>query len=220
MYQHHWVGTEQEKLPVGKIVCVGRNYVEHAQELNNPIPCEPLIFMKPSTCYQHFEGRIELDRSLGEHHYEAELALLVGEQIDKHHLQPLSAIKGIGLALDLTLRDEQTKLKNQGHPWERAKAYDGSCPITPFTAVSAVAELENLEFQFWQNDQLVQYGQTNLMIFSFEKLVKSITQFCTLLPGDVILTGTPKGVGKLEDNAYLSLQLNDAPKFDAHLTLR
>ncbi|MBD1584417.1 fumarylacetoacetate hydrolase family protein [Pseudoalteromonas sp. S16_S37] len=220
MYTHQWASGQKVDLPLGKIVCVGRNYVEHAQELNNLIPSEPLIFMKPSTSYQSFKEEIKLDKSLGEHHYEAELALLIGERLDKHHTSPLEAIVGVGLALDLTLRDMQSELKQQGYPWERAKAYDGSCPITPFVAVNTLAALQNLEFRFWQNNQLMQHGNTDLMIFSFAQLLQSISQFCTLMPGDVILTGTPKGVGKLEDKALLSLQLNDQPKFEAQVKLQ
>ncbi|NOU52939.1 isomerase/hydrolase [Pseudoalteromonas sp. JBTF-M23] len=220
MYKHQWVNGQKMDLPEGKIVCVGRNYVEHAQELNNPIPCAPLIFMKPTTSYQSFSEEITLDKSLGEHHYEAELALLIGEKVDKHHASPLEAITGVGLALDLTLRDMQSELKQQGHPWERAKAYDGSCPITPFVAINTLADLHTLEFRFWQNKQLMQQGNTDLMIFSFEQLLKSVSQFCTLMPGDVILTGTPKGVGKLENKALLSLQLNGHPKFDAQVKLQ
>ncbi|CAH9064400.1 putative protein YcgM [Pseudoalteromonas holothuriae] len=220
MYKHHWVTGQEVNLAAGKVVCIGRNYAAHAQELNNPIPLEPLIFMKPNTSFQSFDGEVELDSSLGAHHYEAEVALLIGEKIDKHSISVINAVVGIGLALDLTLRAEQTKLKKQGYPWERAKSYDGSCPITAFVPVNSLAQLNHIEFRFWQNDELMQHGHSNMMIFSFEQLLTNISQFCTLLPGDVILTGTPEGVGKLEDNSRLCLQLNDGPRHYAQISFQ
>ncbi|WP_105169337.1 fumarylacetoacetate hydrolase family protein [Pseudoalteromonas sp. T1lg23B] len=220
MYRHQWVNGKQIDLPAGKVVCVGRNYVAHAKELNNPIPSVPLIFIKPTTTYQAFDGEMMLDADLGTHHYEAEIALLIGKKLDKHSSAPLEGVVGIGLALDLTLRDEQDKLKKLGHPWERAKAYDGSCPITAFSPVTSIEQLQNNEVRFWLNDELKQVGHSQMMIFPYEKLLFEICRFCTLLPGDVILTGTPEGVGKLMNNASLRLQLNDKKPFTAHVSIQ
>ncbi|OHU85999.1 MULTISPECIES: fumarylacetoacetate hydrolase family protein [Pseudoalteromonas] len=215
MYKHQWVNGTEANLPAGKVVCVGRNYVAHAKELNNPVPSVPLLFIKPTTTYQPFTGDIVLDAALGAHHYEAEIALLIGKQLDKHSTSVLDAVVGVGLALDVTLRDEQDKLKKLGQPWERAKAYDGSCPITAFSPITSIEQLKNNEVRFWLNNELKQVGHSQHMIFSYEKLLSDICQFCTLLPGDVILTGTPEGVGKLTNNAEVRLQLNEEKPFTA-----
>ncbi|MBR8841890.1 fumarylacetoacetate hydrolase family protein [Pseudoalteromonas sp. JC3] len=207
MYQH--IDNENNKisLPAGKIVCVGRNYVAHAKELDNPIPSSPLLFIKPATSLVPFNNEMKLDAALGEHHYEAELALLVGTKIDAKTPAPLKHIAGIGLALDLTLRDLQSELKAQGHPWERAKAYDNSCPATPFVPCDENTFAECIEYRFWQNGELKQHGDSSLMIFPIAELLKDIARYFTLQPGDIVLTGTPKGVGSLAHGDELTLQL-------------
>lgn len=218
MYSHKWSDGSKMELPVGKVVCIGRNYAEHAQELNNPVPDKPILFIKPKTALTSFSGAFSLAARLGDHHYEAELALLVGETITRNTVSPLHCIAGVGLALDLTLREVQAELKAKGHPWERAKAYDNSCPVTPFKDVS-VQKGDEFEFRFWQNDELKQHGITSQMVFSLEALVREISQVFTLEPGDIILTGTPKGVGALKHEDQLILQLGSSEPYRAQVTI-
>ncbi|MCF6442243.1 fumarylacetoacetate hydrolase family protein [Pseudoalteromonas luteoviolacea] len=209
MYQHKWVSGEAISFPAGKAVCIGRNYVAHAQELNNPIPESPLLFIKPASAFCDFSPAFTINEQLGEHHYEAELVLLVGETITADTLEPLSHICGIGLGLDLTLRHLQSQLKAQGHPWERAKAFDGSACLSAFIPAKELELTQPLEFRFWQNGQLRQYGETDKMIFKLDHLLQEVTRYFTLQPGDIVMTGTPQGVGKLNVGDSLALQLGD-----------
>lgn len=210
-YQHHWLNGQSLELPAGKAVCVGRNYVAHIQELNNLVPDEPLLFMKPNSSFQALNERVQLNAFLGEHHYEAELVLLVGEQIDHNTVTPLNGILGVGLGLDLTLRDVQTKLKTQGYPWERAKAYDGSCVLTPFLPIADIEDVESIEYRFWINNEQKQVGKVPLMIKSLGELLVEISKSFTLYPGDIVMTGTPEGVGQLHHGDHLQLQIDQHP---------
>ncbi|QOR40434.1 fumarylacetoacetate hydrolase family protein [Billgrantia diversa] len=194
--------------PLGKIVCVGRNYADHAKELNNPIPSEPLLFIKPATSAASFDAPIEAPFARGEVHYEAELALLIGERLS--HATPGEAeraIVGIGLALDLTLRDLQARLKEKGHPWEVAKAFDGACPLTDFLPLDRVPNWSALSFELEINGELRQHGEGADMLFPVPTLVAEMSRHFTLDPGDVVLTGTPAGVGELQRGATLRLSL-------------
>ncbi|AOT06522.1 fumarylacetoacetate hydrolase family protein [Pseudoalteromonas luteoviolacea] len=215
MYQHKWVSGETISLPAGKAVCIGRNYVAHAQELNNPIPESPLLFIKPASAFCDFGPAFTINEQLGEHHYEAELVLLVGETITANTQEPLSNICGIGLGLDLTLRHLQSQLKAQGHPWERAKAFDGSACLSAFMPVEGLELTPPLEFKFWQNDQLKQHGETDKMIFKLDHLLQEISRYFTLQPGDIVMTGTPQGVGKLAKGDRLKLELGEAHQWQA-----
>lgn len=195
------------KYPCTKVVCVGRNYREHAEELNNPIPNEPLLFIKSSNTLVDLEQPILLPKGQGSCHHELEIALLVGERLDASSQNYLSAIQGVALALDLTLRDLQASLKSKGHPWERAKSFDGACPISHFVSLSPISELANLQFSMTNNGKLVQQGCSQQMIFGIKSLLHSITACFTLYPGDIVLTGTPKGVAELSSGDQLSLDL-------------
>lgn len=220
MYKHQWQSKQFINLPTGKVVCIGRNYVEHAKELDNPIPSSPLLFIKPATSLVAFDNEVTLNAALGEHHYEAELALLIGTKIDAGTSAPLTHIAGVGLALDLTLRDLQSELKAQGHPWERAKAYDNSCPITPFVPCDENTFTKSIEYRFWQNGELKQHGDSSLMIFPITELLKEVSRYFTLQPGDIVLTGTPKGVGSLAQGDKLKLQLQQHPTWHSEVILK
>lgn len=196
--------------PSRKVVCVGRNYLAHAQELDNPVPTEPLIFNKPSTSLVDLRQPLRLPAMAGPVHFELELALLIGQTLTRATAaEALQAVVGYGLALDLTLRDQQSRLKSQGHPWELAKAFDGSCPISPFIRPD---ELENplaeLEIALSIDGLLAQKGQVGQMIFAPAELLAYISQWLTLQPGDIVLTGTPAGVGPLQAGQSLILSLN------------
>ncbi|WP_133406464.1 fumarylacetoacetate hydrolase family protein [Parashewanella tropica] len=190
-----------------KIVCVGRNYAEHAKELNNPIPKEPLLFIKPTTALCDFEQPINVSQAPYPIHYEAELAILIGNKLTKVSPEQANrAIEGIGAALDLTYRDLQTKLKAKGHPWEIAKAFDNSCPITRFINFDK-HDLNALEYRFFINEKLRQHGKTQNMLVNIPDLLSYISQHFTLEKGDIVLTGTPAGVGELIKGDKLKLEV-------------
>ncbi|WKE65529.1 fumarylacetoacetate hydrolase family protein [Gallaecimonas kandeliae] len=203
-----WRSGEPLPWATTKVVCVGRNYAEHAKELGNAVPEKPLLFMKPSTALVDLEAGFSLPADRGEVHFECELAVLLGEPLTKaSEAQASAAIAGIGLALDLTLRELQNELKAKGQPWELAKAFDGSCPVSPLVPVAEVGALDALRFQLYQNGELRQDGASSDMITPIPGLLSYISQHFSLKPGDLVLTGTPKGVGKLALGDSLRLVL-------------
>ena len=164
-----------------KIVCVGRNYVEHIRELNNEMPTEPVIFIKPNSSISE-----ELNSSSDEEiHYEGEITFLV----------LFDELAGVGFGLDLTKRAVQTNLKAKGLPWERSKAFDRSAVFSEFVAFEG--ETDTLRMELWINGQLVQQGSYELMLNKPEALLQEVGRFLTLEEGDLLMTGTPSGVGKL-----------------------
>nr|WP_299243700.1 fumarylacetoacetate hydrolase family protein [uncultured Halomonas sp.] len=190
--------------PLGKIVCVGRNYAEHARELNNPVPSAPLLFIKPATSAVVLEEPIKMPTEGSEVHFETELALLIGETLTRATPQSAEkAVAGIGLALDLTLRDVQAQLKEKGHPWEIAKAFDGACPLSSFVAIENAPNWNSLTFSLDIDGERRQSGHTSDMLFQIPALLAQMSQHFTLEPGDVVLTGTPAGVGPLPLGAEL-----------------
>ncbi|GGY46636.1 hypothetical protein GCM10011297_19350 [Bacterioplanes sanyensis] len=194
--------------PIGKIVCVGRNYADHAAELNNPVPDSPLLFIKPGCCAVNVTSDFTIPTEQGEVHHELEIALLMGETPHKDD-DIVSAIAGVGLALDLTLRDVQQQLKSKGHPWERAKAFAGACPLTEFVAAEQVEDWQALTLSLHRNGQLQQHGCSRDMLFPIEHLLSDIHSAFGLQAGDVVLTGTPAGVGPLAVGDELLLSLNN-----------
>ncbi|SFR52831.1 2-keto-4-pentenoate hydratase/2-oxohepta-3-ene-1,7-dioic acid hydratase (catechol pathway) [Marinobacter daqiaonensis] len=208
-YQHRWYNDTTIDWPVGKVVCVGRNYVAHARELNNPVPSQPLLFMKPATSVVALDAPLLLPSGTGPVHYETELAILIGKPLTRANgTQAKEAIAGVGLALDLTLRDLQTQLKADGHPWERAKAFDGACPLSSFVPVSDFGDIAGAGFSLTIDGELRQKGNTADMITPVLPLIIHISETFTLRPGDVVLTGTPAGVGALESGQKLLLSLD------------
>jgi 2-keto-4-pentenoate hydratase/2-oxohepta-3-ene-1,7-dioic acid hydratase in catechol pathway len=195
-------------LPLGKVVCVGRNYMDHIEEMNNQVSDIPLLFMKPSTALVDLRELLVIPTNQGECHNELEVALLIAAKMTKVDLvQASKGVYGIGLGLDLTLRDEQQRLKQLGQPWERAKAFDGSCPLSPFVFLNPLSQNDHFTFQLHINERLVQSGDTKLMLTPMLQLIAEISQYFTLLPGDVILTGTPKGVGPMHVDDKITVVL-------------
>ena len=195
--------------PLGKIVCVGRNYAEHAKELNNPIPKEPILFIKPASSAVQMAGNIDIPQGQGSVHHELEIAVLIGESLRNASEEEVdAAIAGIGLSLDLTLRDVQSQLKEKGHPWERAKAFDGACPLAEFIKADEFIDLNAIELKLTKNGNLQQQGSSADMLFSILPLIAHMSEHFTLNPGDVILTGTPAGVGPLESGDSLDAELS------------
>jgi len=168
-----------EKIIPCKIVCVGRNYVEHIKELNNEIPSEPVYFIKPNTSISE---EIFYKEGLN---YEGEISFLIKNK----------KIVGVGFGFDLTLRDVQTKLKQKGLPWERAKAFKGAVVFSDFIKID---DIKNLEVEVIRNDEVVQRGGIELMIYKPEFLVEDIDEIFNLLDYDIIMSGTPKGVGEIK----------------------
>ncbi len=215
-YQHRFVDGEVVNLPVGKVVCVGRNYAAHARELGNPVPAEPVLFMKPATALVDLEAPLRLPTHGIELHHEVELAVLIGSRLSRaKKAETETAIAGYGVALDLTLRDVQARLKADGHSWELAKAFDGSCPLSPFACPKDVPDLGDCTLRLWVDGKLQQDGNTRDMIVKVPVLLAYISEFFTLEPGDVVLTGTPAGVGPLSGGEALVLGLGENLHFPA-----
>ncbi|MBN2348215.1 MAG: fumarylacetoacetate hydrolase family protein [Bacteroidales bacterium] len=187
-----------------KIICIGRNYIEHAKELNNPVPAEPIFFMKPdSAIIKNGKPFFYPDFSKDIHH-ELEIVLKInrlGKNIDKKFAHRY--FNEIGLGIDFTARDLQQKQKEGGKPWEIAKAFDGSAPLGTFIKVSRFPDIHTINFSLKINGNPVQQGNTKDMIFSFEDLIAYVSRFVTLKTGDLIFTGTPAGVGPVQINDRL-----------------
>tara|TARA_B100000683_G_scaffold262487_1_gene289639 strand:+ start:1156 stop:1767 length:612 start_codon:yes stop_codon:yes gene_type:complete len=182
-----------------KIICIGRNYVAHAKELNNPIPKQPVVFFKPDTAllkhakpfyYPDFSNNI---------HYEAEIVLKICK--NGKHIQEKFAHKyyqEITIGIDLTARDIQDECKIKGHPWERAKAFDNSAILGDFINTSSLKSINNIGFYLTINKQRVQNGESKDMLFSIDQIISNVSKFVSLKQGDLIFTGTPSGVGPIK----------------------
>lgn len=192
-----------------KIVCVGRSYADHAKELGNAIPDRPVLFIKPPSALGSLEQGIDWNRSLGNCHHECELTLRIDRKLTAvtDPQQALNAIGAVTLGLDLTLRDLQDELKKKGHPWERAKAFDGSCVLADWVDVAEIQDWMNVYYTLEVNDHIRQTGDTALLIFDIASLLCDISQAFTLEPGDVVMTGTPAGVAALQSGDQLSMRL-------------
>lgn len=185
--------------PIGKLVCVGRNYAEHAKEMGNEIPKEPLLFLKPASAVIHSGEDVEHPSYSDELHHEVELVLLIGKTI-KHATdnEAEDAIAGYGVGLDMTLRDVQSELKSKGHPWTLAKGFDTSAVLSEFI-LKEEYELKGTEkIALSVNGEVKQSAALDALIFPPAELLKYITSKFTLEEGDLVFTGTPAGVGKVE----------------------
>ena len=179
-----------------KFICIGRNYADHAKELNNPIPSRPVVFMKPASALLVNGKPFYYPEFTKDLHYEAELVLKIGK--NGRHVQPefaLDYIQEIGLGIDFTARDLQAELKAKSHPWELAKAFDGSAVLGSFVKPAEVSGYSNLEFYLEKNGERVQHGFRKDMLFSFQDIICFVSQYFKLQMGDLIYTGTPAGVG-------------------------
>lgn len=180
-----------------KIICVAKNYAAHAAELDSTVPTQPTFFIKPNSALCDFAGPLNLPQGRGEVHHEIELALVIGRRVTKPEQATLDVVAGYALALDLTLRTLQTELREQGYPWEAAKAFAGACPIAPMLPRDAIADPQDLRIGFAVNGETRQDDSTNLMVYQIPRLLEDATVAFGLEAGDLLLTGTPVGVGKL-----------------------
>jgi 2-keto-4-pentenoate hydratase/2-oxohepta-3-ene-1,7-dioic acid hydratase in catechol pathway len=202
--------NDSMRAPIGKVVCVGRNYAEHARELGNEIPKSPILFMKPASSVVSVRNDIVRPdpAKYGDTHYEAELCIQLSADLSAATVeQAQQAIGAVTLGLDLTLRDLQSKLKEKGHPWERAKCFDGACVLADWLEPQAFADFSQVNYQLTINDELRQDGDSAFMLFSVYELLAEISHAFSLQAGDVIMTGTPSGVGVLQANDQLTLTL-------------
>jgi acylpyruvate hydrolase len=182
-----------------KIICIGRNYSEHAIELKNAVPSEPVFFMKPDTALLKDGQAFYLPEFSKEIHHEVELVLLIsktGKNIAEKFAQ--NYFEKIGIGIDFTARDLQQNCKEHGLPWEKAKAFDGSAPLGDFELKSTLADLGNIDFSLKINGELKQKGNSSDMLFNFEKIIAHVSKYITLKTGDLIYTGTPAGVGPVK----------------------
>ncbi len=203
MHRVH-LGNSEKTYRVGKIICLGRNYLDHIRELGNKVPDRAVIFCKPASSLLPDGGSIIIPDYSDDCHHELELALLVGKT-GKHikEADALSYLAGYGVALDLTLRDLQSELKSKGLPWELAKGFDTSCPISAITAADQVKNPNNLQLSLKVNNEIRQQGNTAQMMRSVEEILVEVSTFYTLEPGDLILTGTPAGVSRIKSGDRL-----------------
>ncbi|QRG77472.1 fumarylacetoacetate hydrolase family protein [Citrobacter sp. R56] len=210
MYQHHnWQGALLD-YPVSKVVCVGSNYAKHIKEMGSATPEEPVLFIKPETALCDLRQPLAIPANMGSVHHEVELAVLIGatlRQATEDHVR--KAIAGYGVALDLTLRDIQGKMKKAGQPWEKAKGFDNSCPLSGFIPVAEFKDdPQNTMLSLSINGEMRQHGTTADMIHPIIPLIAYMSKFFTLKAGDVVLTGTPEGVGPLHSGDELTVSFN------------
>jgi len=190
--------TSGRHFPIGKILCIGRNYSDHIKELGNATPEAPVIFIKPASSVIGEGDAIVIPPYSRECHFEVELALLIGRKgKDIAVDQAMDYIAGYGVGIDLTLRDVQDVQKKKGLPWEIAKGFDSACPLSAFVEASGVADPQNLQLRLTVNGRIRQDGNTSMMIHSIPAVISHMSGCFTIEPGDVILTGTPAGVGRV-----------------------
>lgn len=187
-----------EEIEIGKIVCVGRNYAEHAKELGSEIPKFPLIFLKPASTVIFSGDKVEHPDYSNNLHYEAELVLLVTKKIKNGNLEEAgNAIGGYSVGLDMTLRDLQNEFKDKGEPWTLAKVFDGCAVLTEFVAKENYKLNENENIFLEVNGTVKQNSTLDKMIFNVREIVSYISKKMSLEKGDLIFTGTPEGVGRV-----------------------
>jgi 2-keto-4-pentenoate hydratase/2-oxohepta-3-ene-1,7-dioic acid hydratase in catechol pathway len=192
------IKNSTEKTPVGKVVCVGRNYAEHARELGNEIPEKPVVFLKPNTAIIYSGDKIIYPGFSEDMHHEVELVLLIGKKVKNVDTKKAEeAISGYGVGLDMTLRDVQSELKKKGHPWTIAKGFDTSAVLSDFVLKEDYKLTLNEIISLSINGTIKQRSKLNTMIFAPSKIVEYISSLMTLEEGDLIFTGTPSGVGKV-----------------------
>lgn len=211
----------KEPIPVGKIVCIGRNYVAHIEELKNERPSAPMFFIKPTTALVPLEAPIVIPPYSQAARHELELAVILGKTLrNAKEAEVMPAIAGYAVALDVTLVDVQEQCKKKGHPWEIAKGFDGSCPISAFVPASQVPDPQDVMIRMWVNGQARHNDSTKLMIYSITNLVADASRYFTLEPGDIVLTGTPAGVGPLEPGDKLEMEIEHVGRYTSSVAKR
>ncbi len=202
VFTHH--RTPIIKHQIMKIICIGRNYADHISELNNERPEEPVIFLKPDSSILLKQHPFVIPEFSDDVHHEVEVLVKINK-VGKYIYTKFAHkyYDEIGLGIDFTARDLQSKLKEKGLPWEKAKAFDGSAVISDFLSIKEFDSIENINFELRNNKQVVQSGNTSQMLWKVDEIISVVSQYFTLKKGDVIFTGTPSGVAKVNPNDVL-----------------
>ena len=205
---------KSEPIQVGKIICIGRNYVAHIEELNNERPSAPMFFIKPTTALAPIDEPIRIPSYSQKARHELELALILNKKLFQcQEADVLPAIDGYAVSIDVTLQDVQDRCKEKGYPWEIAKGFDGSCPISEFVPASSIPDPQDLMIVMRVNGKLRHNDSTKLMIWQIPAIVAAASKYFTLEPGDIVLTGTPAGVGPLEPGDKLEMEIDHVGKY-------
>ena len=207
------IKNSEKKYEIGKLVCVGRNCAEHAQELGNEIPEFPLVFIKPSSAVIFDGEEIVIPKFSNEVHHEAELLLLIGKKIKNATIEESEeAVIAFGVGLDMTARDVQDQLKKKGHPWTISKCFDTSAVLSDFVSKENYNLIGNEVITLKVNGEIKQNSSIDKMIFNWKEIVKFISHEMTLEEGDIIFTGTPKGVGKVLKDDVIETEITNIGK--------
>jgi len=211
--------NSNKEFTVGKIVCVGRNYAEHAKELGNEVPVKPVIFLKPASALVYSGDEVVHPDFSNEMHHEVELVLLIGKDVSKANLKEAeNAIIGYGVGLDMTLRDIQSEAKIKGHPWTISKCFDTSAVVSDFVLKENCTLTLDEEISLSINGIIKQKDQLNKMIFNPAQIVEYISSLMMLEEGDLIFTGTPKGVSKVNRGDKLEAKLSGVAKLECGIS--
>ncbi|MDW7644406.1 MAG: fumarylacetoacetate hydrolase family protein [Desulfuromonadales bacterium] len=201
--------SSQKVFRVGKIVCLARNYADHIKELGNEVPDKPVLFIKPATSIIRDGENVVIPAYSNDCHYEVELAVLIGKYAKNvAERDAMSHVAGYGIAIDMTLRDVQSELKAKGLPWEIAKGFDTACPLSDFVAASEVEDPHDLGIRLSVDGQVRQDASTALMMRRLPAIIQAISAIFTLEEGDIILTGTPAGVGPVGRGSRLRAEID------------
>ena len=201
--------------PLGKIVCVGRNFAAHAREMGVAPPAEPLLFLKPSTSLAHHGDRIAYPGFTSDLHHEVELVVRIGDRLrDAGEAEAAAAIDGYGVGIDLTARDVQAGAKASGSPWAVAKGFDGAAPVSELWELPGGRLPSPLRLRLSVDGTLRQDGSTAVMLLPVERLLAFISTRFTLLPGDLVFTGTPEGVGPIPRGARVEASVEPGPRLE------
>ncbi|RIV67585.1 fumarylacetoacetate hydrolase family protein [Flagellimonas aequoris] len=201
-----------------KLICIGRNYVDHIDELNNERPEEPVVFIKPDSAILPKEQDFYIPEFSNDVHYEVEVLVKI-KKVGKHIAKEFAHkyYDEIGLGIDFTARDLQSKLKAKGLPWEKAKGFDGAAVIGNWVPKSKFKSVDDLRFSLSKNGEKVQNGNTALMLWKIDEIIAHVSTYFMLKKGDIIFTGTPAGVGKVSPNDYLVGSLEDEKLFEINV---
>jgi acylpyruvate hydrolase len=198
-----------------KIIAIGRNYVDHAKELNNPLPKEPIFFMMPETALLRNNQPFFYPDFSADIHYEIEIVVKLN-RLGKN-IAPEFAhryFSQIGVGIDFTARDLQKKCKEKGLPWEMAKSFDGAAPVSKFLSLEKLGDINNINFRLELNGNIVQQGNTKDMIFPVDQLIAYVSKFTTIKIGDLLFTGTPAGVGPVKIGDRLTAYIENEKLLD------
>ena len=212
------VQNNGKELRVGNIFCIGRNYADHAKEMQSEAPQIPIVFLKPASALLRDGEDIVIPNFSNDMHHEVELVAAIGtEGRNIAHGRGLEFVLGYGIGLDMTLRDVQNEAKKKGLPWTVAKGFDTSAPVSEIIPASSIKDPHNLTFRCSVNGKIRQESSTKKMIFSIDRLIEYISSIFTLGPGDLIFTGTPEGVGQVKPGDRIEAELVGYTKITHHI---